>query len=740
MAPRQVPDTPPAIVDGGGDGALASVLRLIIEHPFILLAIIAPVGLVVGWKQLQRYYLERKGRMLPPLGFTITRIVRFAFLDDTVSAITRPAGLAKRLTWLQWRYVYLAWLLLTIASAVQLLRDDIAVTSILVSFSELTVFASCMAIFALVFVPRARKVFRVRNAMMQQMFDLAAAEMRYPKDAVLNPWAWVRITRWESITRPSEVHIRFPAGYHSEDLKVRDTFERNFSGSVSDENSFKFAWDSPRNRVTASPTPYLPRYAPHPGPSVRPWNEIPLGITWGGNEAVLDVMVTPHTLVAGPTGAGKSVTQRTVLSACLSHPDWRVIGIDPKMVELSPYESATNFLTLARTLEEATQVLESTEAEMKRRYSIMTELGVNHADQLPVDPETGNKPPALLIMCDEVFALLSPEKIRSEEGRARDEMHARCTILLSSIARLGRAAKVFLVLATQRPDSNVLPGELRNNLDARIACARMDTTPSLMVLDSDAATRLPLIKGRSVLRLGGDYSEFQGYFLEQDDVVTWSEEMLTNYAKGTAGEVASASVASQPTQSSVGMEPEHVDPSPTAETVDQGPAVQGDVGAPGLRGWWARRQAAAQAHDAELAHTQATTPVKTPRRSPASPASPAQSSTRRRWWQRKPAAGIDPSAAGTTPGTHGGLLLPGGPERDLITAPWAGSGSGWENPGPPPPRMTDAEDLSGGVQPSMFADQPAPETGADELTPNTGSSRGPLPTAPVTPRLSQLVP
>ena len=736
MVLGQVPDTPPAIIDGGGDGALATVLRLILEHPFILLAIIAPVGLVVGWKQLQRYYLERKGRMLPPLGFTITRIVRFAFLDDTVPAITRPAGLAKRLAWLQWRYVYLVWLLLTIASAVQLVRDDIAVTSILVSFSELTVFASCMVMLVLVFVPRARKVFRVRNAMMQQMFDLAAAEMRYPKDAALNPWAWVRITRWESITRPSEVHIRFPAGYHSEDLKVRDTFERNFSGSVSDENSFKFAWDSPRNRVTASPTPYLPRYAPHPGPSVRPWNEIPLGLTYNGEEAVLDVLTTPHTLIAGPTGSGKSITQRTILTAVLSHPEWRVIGIDPKMVELSPYESATNFLTLARTLEEATQVLESAEAEMKRRYSVMTELGVNNADQLPVDPETGMKPPAIMIIVDETYSLLAAEKVRSEEGKARDEMHARCTVLLSSIGRLGRAAKIFAVAATQRPDSasGVIPGELRNNLDARIACARMDTTPSLMVLDSDHATRLPLIKGRSILRLGGDYYEYQGYYLEQDQALQWAEQMLIAYANGSA-----LDDTFEVGQDGAAFTPPADSPAPDAQDVGV-VASNVDTTASGVRGWWARRQAAAQAHDAELAHTQATTPVKTPRRSSASPASPAQSSTRRRWWQRTPATGSDPAAAGTTPGTHGGLLLPGGPERDLVTAPWAGPGSGWENPGPPPPRMTDTEDLSGAVQPSMFADQPAPETGADDISPNTGAPRGPLPTAPVTPRLSQLVP
>lgn len=739
MRPVNVPDTPPAIADAGGQGVLADALRFVFEYPLALLAIIIPVGIFVGWQQLQRYYLVQKGRPLPPLGFTITRVLRFALIEDTAPALTRPASIARHLTWLQWRYMYLGWFLLTIASGVQLLRDDIAVTSAVVSFSEFTVFISCLAVFVLVFIPRARKVFRMRNAMMQQMFELAAAEMRYPKDAAFAPWSWVRITRWEGITRPSEVHIRFPAGYHSEDLKVRDTFERNFSGSVSDENSFKFAWDSPRNRVTAMPTPFLPRYAPHPGPSQRPWNEIPLGITWGGEEAILDVLVTPHALIAGPTGSGKSVTQRTVLSACLSHPEWRVIGIDPKMVELSPYESAANFLTLARTLEEATQVLESAEAEMKRRYSMMTELGVNHADQLPVDPETGMKPPALLIICDEVFSLLSPERIRSDEGKLRDEMHARCTVLLSSIARLGRASKVHLALATQRPDANVLPGELRNNLDARIACSRMDTTPSLMVLDSDAATRLPLIKGRSVLRLGGEYSEFQGYFLEQDDVLTWADHMLTAYAQGTASDAAFTNhgatddAARGPVEGGAATEdftPSTATPAPLAS----------DVGVGGVRGWWARRQAAAQAHDEELAHLQATTP--TPRaggrRTNDAPHAPKQ-----RWsWRGKSPAAADPDLVGalmTDP--SGRLLLPGGAERSLVTAPWAGSGAGWDNPGPPPPRMTDMQDMSGAVQPSMFAEPESlphdqtPPVGSEPLAATHPGALGPLPTAPVTPSL-----
>lgn len=214
-----------------------------------------------------------------------------------------------------------------------------------------------------------------------------------------------------------------------------------------------------------------------------------------------DAMVPTH----------NSVTQRTILLHALQSPDWRVVMCDPKRVELTVYKDARNAITVASELEDMTDLLQQSEHEMYARYDRMMEEGVNFFKDM------ANPPPALMIMVDEVFALLSPENIKTDEGKQRDEMHARCTTLIGSIARLGRAAGIHLVLATQRPDAKVLPGEVRNNLDARIAQGRMDTTPSLMALDSDHATRLPKIKGRAILRQG-EYSEFQAYFLPPEQL------------------------------------------------------------------------------------------------------------------------------------------------------------------------------------------------------------------------------
>lgn len=219
-----------------------------------------------------------------------------------------------------------------------------------------------------------------------------------------------------------------------------------------------------------------------------------------------------------------SVTQRTLLMHALQSPDWRVALVDPKRVELAAYRNHKHVLRVATELDESLELISDVEKEMQTRYMKMQEESVNFFRNLK------QPPPAFLLMIDETYALLAPEKIKNDEGKLRDEMHAQITLLIGSIARLGRAAGVHLMLATQRPDAAVLPGETKSNLDARIAQGRMDTTPSNMTLDSDRATRIPNIKGRAVLRTGQDYTEFQAFFLPEEQlplVLEMSEALAT---------------------------------------------------------------------------------------------------------------------------------------------------------------------------------------------------------------------
>jgi hypothetical protein len=292
------------------DGVLDAVTTAVtwaLNNPVPTAIIAGWIGTIYGWKQLRTYYAQR-GRAIPPLGFTIRRVIRFALIEDAAPVIPAPKALSDRLSILQWRRVYPLALI-----------AGLALTALDRSGLGLTILVSL----ALTLTSRARKVFRIRWQILMQMFSVAAAECRYPRGSELNPWGYINVTKWIDMYRPGETIVTYPAGYQSEELKTREKFERNFSGSVSDENSFTYQWESARNRVIASPTPFLPRVANYPRVDDHPWNEFPLGITWGGEEAVLDLQVFPHCLLAGPTGSGKAIQ----LSTRIATPSgWTTMG------------------------------------------------------------------------------------------------------------------------------------------------------------------------------------------------------------------------------------------------------------------------------------------------------------------------------------------------------------------------------------------------------------------------------
>lgn len=162
-----------------------------------------------------------------------------------------------------------------------------------------------------------------------------------------------------------------------------------------------------------------------------------------------------------------SVIQRNILVHALSQPDeWQVALIDPKRVELGGYrvlstkDGQGGVISIALTLPEQVDLLEKVEAEMMRRYDAMEAVGLNNAQNY-IEPTTGRPPKAILLMVDEAYQLLAPESGSSDQIKENNEMHGRAAVAMGSIARLGRAAKIAMVVATQRPDAKVLGGELK---------------------------------------------------------------------------------------------------------------------------------------------------------------------------------------------------------------------------------------------------------------------------------------
>jgi hypothetical protein len=466
----------------------------------VIIIISITIGINKGWSKLTESY-NVKGDPLAPLGFSIKRIISNICKEDIYPVFTQGklAAKSKKITWRRY------WAILTLA---------VCVTPVLI-FAPLIITGVILTILLIAIMfgaSRIKKTFRYRHHVLMQMFEVANDAMRYTRGAELNPWAYIQIQGWDELYRPKAVYVMYPAKFRSEDERNRATFEKNFSGSVSDQTSWEYSWESSQNRVLCQPVPFIKAEANYKFPELGPWNLFPLGIGLGGKEVVWDVTKAPHCLVAGTTGSGKSVTQSTILLHALQSPEWRILLVDPKRVELSVYRPHPSVLKVATELEESLSLIENLENEMQSRYKIMTEKSVNNFRKLK------EIPPAILLMVDETFQLLSPTGIKSEEGKEQDEMKARIGILLSSIARLGRAAGVHMVLATQRPDAKVLPGELKANLDARIAQGRMDTIPSMMTLDSDAATNIPAIKGRAIFRDGQSTNEFQAYYLDSDSL------------------------------------------------------------------------------------------------------------------------------------------------------------------------------------------------------------------------------
>lgn len=477
-------------------------LGMLAQFPWMLI----PVGTLflwigVGyiWNNTVRPRRAAQGIATASFNNILGRLLRFVFKEDKYPIMKKGADgqpnselrFPKYSKLIVWRNLYAVGLILPF------------VLSIFKNSAAPWILGATVLIIA----TRVSKVFAARHNVLVRMFEVAASEMGYPREANLNPWGWVQITEWEQLMIPGETHVMFPNKYKAEEMRNRDNFERHFNGTVTDDNTWIYAWKSSKSMVTCSPVTHIPEFAPYPGSADGEWNKIPLGLGTDG-ELFWDVANAPMALVTGTTGGGKSTIQRNIIFHCIQHPDrWRFLGIDVKRVELSgfaKYEPVV--MGIATDVPDGVEIIRYAKEEMEKRYQKMQDAGVNHFKDLP------DKMHALMIMVDETFMFLSQSGIKTDEGKEEDALKGEASKLIGDIARLGRACGVHLILATQRPDATVIYGELKQNLAMRVAAGRADTIPSQMTLDNDEATRLPgHIKGRGYLQVFGEGEQFQGY-------------------------------------------------------------------------------------------------------------------------------------------------------------------------------------------------------------------------------------
>ncbi len=242
--------------------------------------------------------------------------------------------------------------------------------------------------------------------------------------------------------------------------------------------------------------------------------EAALGLDLAGNPVTLDLRKMPHGLIAGATGSGKSVCINSLLVSLLyqsSPRDLKMLLIDPKMVELAPYNHIPHLVSPVITdVKAATASLKWAVEEMERRYQLFAHTGVRDLDRYNKMVSDKGQPaqhlPYILIVIDELADLMMMSPSDVEDSICR-------------IAQKARACGIHLVIATQRPSVDVITGLIKSNIPTRIAFSVSSQVDSRTILDTQGAERL-LGRG-DMLYLGNGMaapSRLQGTFVTDDEI------------------------------------------------------------------------------------------------------------------------------------------------------------------------------------------------------------------------------
>ena len=251
----------------------------------------------------------------------------------------------------------------------------------------------------------------------------------------------------------------------------------------------------------------------------------PLSVTLGkdvsGESIFTRIDKTPHLLIAGSTGSGKSVCVNTIITSILlkNKPDKvKLIMIDPKMVELSIYDGIPHLLTSVVTDPiKAADVLHKVVLEMENRYREFARARVRNMEgynKIAAKDSDYKELPYIVVIIDELADLMMVSSKEVEESIAR-------------IAQKARAAGIHMIIATQRPSVDVITGVIKTNIPSRIAFAVSSSIDSRTILDKPGAETL-LGKG-DMLYLSADSSKpvrIQGAFLSDEEV-----EKVVDYVK-----------------------------------------------------------------------------------------------------------------------------------------------------------------------------------------------------------------
>lgn len=250
---------------------------------------------------------------------------------------------------------------------------------------------------------------------------------------------------------------------------------------------------------------------------------VALGHTADGQLTTIDLAAMPHLLIGGATGQGKSVCVHSIISSLLraKHPaELKLVLIDPKMVELWPYERVSGHFLASLPEEEAVvtdydKALDTLSAlcmEMDARFELLRAARARNISdynrsfcQRRLNPEQGHHYlPYIVVIIDEFADLMMV-------------MGAEITAHIARIAQKARMAGIHLVITTQRPSADIITGSIKANFPGRIAFRVAQMADSRIILDAPGANRLPG-GGAMLFSHNGDIVQLQGIFTDTPDI------------------------------------------------------------------------------------------------------------------------------------------------------------------------------------------------------------------------------
>jgi S-DNA-T family DNA segregation ATPase FtsK/SpoIIIE len=249
---------------------------------------------------------------------------------------------------------------------------------------------------------------------------------------------------------------------------------------------------------------------------------VALGLDISGQPIITDLRKMPHGLIAGQTGSGKSVCINTMLVSLLykaTPQELKLLLIDPKMVELAPYNRIPHLVSPVITdVKAATAALKWAVEEMERRYELFVHAGVRDITRFNEQAEKAgqysSKLPYILVIIDELADLMMMSPADVEEAICR-------------IAQKARACGIHLIVATQRPSVDVITGLIKANIPTRIAFSVSSQVDSRTIIDSGGAEKL-LGRGDMLFAENGSSKtvRLQGTFVSDEEI-----DQVVNHVK-----------------------------------------------------------------------------------------------------------------------------------------------------------------------------------------------------------------